>query len=160
MIAPRDPIEATRLVGDHAREDIEAPGRALGVRRRRDIGRHCQALDERHDVDAAGLQHGALGQGEFVHLQFGDTAPDGGTRAGQKARAHAVRDRAKAQVEARRLDLVRSEGVGSLNSARLRQGRYHAVGQDSLVGRRKGERHAITNSAPPRAAMEYSVAAI
>ena len=112
-------------------------------------GRQRQTLDQRHDIDAAGFQHGAVGEREFVQLQFGDAARDRRARPRQETRAHAVGDGTQAQVEARRLNLIGGERIAGANSARLRQGRNHAVGQNSLLCRREGERHETTECIGP-----------
>ena len=109
----------------------------------------ARALDQRHDIDAAGLQHGAAGQREFVQLQFGNAARDRRAGTGQETCAHAVGDGAQAQVEARRLNLAGGERIGGANSALFRQGRNHAVGQNSLLCRREGERHETTECIGP-----------
>src|SRR6201989_993563 len=49
-IARRDMVEAARLVGDHAGEDVEPPGRAFRIGGRRDVGGKREAFDQRHDV--------------------------------------------------------------------------------------------------------------
>ena len=85
--------------------------------------RQRQALEQRHDVDAAGLQHRAVGERDLVQLQLVDALGDGGARPGQEARAHAVGDLAEPQVEARRLDLV----VHELVSARIAPSRISAA---------------------------------
>ncbi len=144
VVAAGDAIEAARFVGDHAREDIEPAGRTFRIRRRDDIRRQRQALDQRHDIDAAGLQHRAAGEREFVELQFGDALRNGGAGPRQEACAHAIGDIAKAKIETRRLDLIVGERIARTNAACRRQRRDHAVGQNSVVRRGKGKRHAIT----------------
>ena len=49
-------------VGDHAGEHVEPAGRAFRIGGGRDVGRQRQAFEQRHDVDAAGLQHRAVGR--------------------------------------------------------------------------------------------------
>src|SRR5262249_33486655 len=105
-IAAFDAVKAARLVGDHAREDIEPPGRAFRVSDRCDFRRQIETLDQRHDVDAAGFQDRAAGERKFVQLQFGDAACDRAARPGQETRAHPIGDGTEAQIEARRLDLI------------------------------------------------------
>jgi hypothetical protein len=53
-------VEAARLVGDHAGENVEPAGRTLGVGGGRNILGQREAFDQRHDVDATGLEHGAV----------------------------------------------------------------------------------------------------
>ena len=62
VIAGLDAVEAARLVGDDAGEHVEPPGRALRIGGGGDVVGQRQAFLQRHDVDAAGLQHGAVGQ--------------------------------------------------------------------------------------------------
>ena len=143
VIAGLDAVEAARLVGDHAGEDVEPAGRALRVGGGRDVGRQRQALDQRHDVDAAGLQHGAVGQRDLVQLELVDALGDRGARAGQEARAHAEGDGAEAQVEARRLDLAGHERLFGEDAAAFSERRNHAVRQDALGGGGETERHGI-----------------
>ena len=63
-VALRHLVEGARLVGDDAREDVEPAGRAFRIGARRDVGGQSKALQQRHDVDAAGLQHRAVGESE------------------------------------------------------------------------------------------------
>ena len=126
-------VEAARLVGDHAGEDVEPPGRAFRIGGRRDVGGEREAFDQRHDVDAAGLEHGAAGERDLVQLQFVDALRDRRVRAGQKARAHAVGDFAQAQVEARGLDLVGVELAAGADRALAHERRDHVVGQDAFL---------------------------
>jgi len=65
-----------------------------------------QRFQQRHDVDAVGLQHRAVGQIDLVQLQLIDALGHRGARPRQKARAHPVGDIAEAQIEAGRLDLA------------------------------------------------------
>ena len=143
-----DPIEAACLVGDHARENVEPSGRAFRIGDGRNLRRQIEAFDQRHDIDAAGFQDGAVGEREFVQLQFGDAARDRAARPRQETRAHPIGDGAEAQVQARRLDLIGGELPGGGNPARLRQRRDQAVGKNALVSGRKGKRHAITAIKP------------
>jgi hypothetical protein len=84
----RRPVELFGLV------DAETPGR------------QSEAFEQRHDIDAAGLQHRALGQVDLVQLQPSSLSATRLCRAGQEAGAHAIGLRAQPQVEARGLDLV------------------------------------------------------
>ena len=167
VIARRHLVEAARLIGDHAREDIEPAGRAFRVGGGGDAGRQREAFDQRHDIDAAGLQHRSVAEQEFVQLEVVDPLRNGGARAGQEARAHAERDFAEPQVEARGLDLLRHEVIGRDDGAVFGERRDHAVRQDARVGR--GERHvrclqsrlypkpALTERRCPRKACNYPV---
>ena len=132
VIAGLDTVEAAHLVGDHAGEHVEPAGRAFRIGGGGNVVGQRQAFQQRHDIDAAGLQHGAVGEREFVQLQFVDALGDRG-RAGQEAGAHAIGHLAEPQIEARRLDLVGHEFGGRQNRAAGGQRRDHAVGQDALV---------------------------
>ena len=133
VIARRHLVEAARLIGDHAREHIEPAGRAFRVGGGGDPGRQREAFDQRHDIDAAGLQHRSVAEHEFVQLEVVDPLRDGGARAGQKTRAHAKRDFAEPQVETRGLDLLRNEVIGLDDGAVFGERRDHAVRQDARV---------------------------
>ena len=141
VIAGLDAIEAAGLVGDHAREHVEPAGRAFRIGGGGDLVGQREAFDQRHDVDAAGFQHGAVGERDLVQLQFVDALGDRRARAGQEARAHTIGDFAEPQVEARRLDLVGREVVGGWDGARLRERRDHVVRQDAFLIDGKRERH-------------------
>ena len=132
MIAGLDAVEAARAVGDDAREHVEPAGRAFRIGRGRDVGRQREAFEQRHDIDAAGLQHRAVAERDLVQLQMLDALRDRGA-AGQEARAHAIGDVAEPQVEARGLDLVGREVVRGQNPTGFRQRRDHAVRQNALV---------------------------
>ena len=105
--------------------------------------RQRETLQQRHDVDAVGLQHRAVGQVDFVQLQFVDALGHRGARPGQKARAHPVGDVAETQIEARRLDLAFDEGIGGQDQAGIRHRRDHAVGQNAIGAGWKRERHGM-----------------
>ena len=107
VVAGADAVEAAGLVGDHAREHVEPSGRTFRIGGGGNVVRQRQAFDQRHDVDAAGLQHRAVGERDLVQLQFVDALGDRGARSRQETGAHAVGHVAQAQVEARRLNLVR-----------------------------------------------------
>ena len=110
MIAGGQRVEAAGAVADDAGEDVEPAGRAFGVGAGADLRRQREALLQRHEIDAAALEHRAVGQVEPVQLERRDALGDGLLGAGQKARAHAIGDVAEPQVEARRLHLVGIEG--------------------------------------------------
>ncbi len=145
VIAGLDAVEAARLVGDDAGEDVEPAGRALRIGGGGDVLRQRQAFQQRHDIDAAGLQHRAVGKRELVQLEIVDALLDRGA-ARQKARAHAVGDRAETQVEARRLDLVSGKRPRRQDRAVRGQRGDHAVGQNALVLIGESECHAVSSS--------------
>ena len=65
MITGLDAVEAAHVVGDHAREYVEPPGRAFRIGGGGDVARQGEALDQRHDIDAARLQHARRRRGKF-----------------------------------------------------------------------------------------------
>ncbi len=95
-------------------------------------GGSARLSKQRHDVDAVGLQHRAVGEAELVQLQLVDALGDGGAGTRQEARANAIGDVAEAKVEARRLDLAFDEIVCGQDEPRFRHRRDHAVGQDTI----------------------------
>jgi len=76
MVAGIDAVEAAGLVSDHPREDVEPAGRAFRIGGGRDVGRQGQAFHQRHDIDTAGLQHGAVAERDLMELQFVDAFAD------------------------------------------------------------------------------------
>ena len=90
VVAAPDAVEAAGLVGDHAGEDVEPAGRALGIGGGRDVVGQREAFDQRHDVDAAGLEHRAVAERDLVQLELVDALGDRRVRARQEARAHAI----------------------------------------------------------------------
>ena len=84
VIARLDAIEAAQFVGDHAGEDVEPAGRAFRIGGGGNIVGQRQAFQQRHDIDAAGLQHRAVGQRELVQLQFVDALGDRACEPGRK----------------------------------------------------------------------------
>ena len=162
VIAGLDLVEAAQFVGDHAREHVEPSGRAFRIGGGGDIVGQRQALQQRHDIDATGLQHRAVGERNLVQLQFVDTAGDRGA-PGQETRAHAIGHFAQPQIEAGRLDLVGLKFGRGQNPAVGGQPLDHAVGQNALFLDAEGKRHgcpigiwgrsnptdALTGSVPP-----------
>ena len=140
MIAGLDAVEAAGLVGDDAGEHVEPAGRAFRIGGGGNVVGQRQAFLQRHDIDATGFQHRAVGEREFVQLQVVDALRHRG-RARQEARAHAVGNLAKAQVEARRLDLAGHERARRQDAAIGGKLADHAVGQDALVLNGEGKCH-------------------
>ena len=132
VIARADHVEAARAVGDHAGEDVEPAGRALRIGGRDDLLRQVETFQQRHDVDAVGLQHSAVGKADLVQLQFVDALGHRRPRSGQEAGAHAIGDVAEPEVEAGRLDLAFDEGIGRQDQPGIRHRRDHAIGQDAM----------------------------
>ena len=106
FIAGGDRLERLPAIGDDAGEDIEPPGRAFRVGEARDAGAQAQPLHQRHDIDAAALQHRAARQIDLVHAELVDLLPHRDTLAGQEAGTHPIGDGAQPEVEAGRLHLV------------------------------------------------------
>ena len=59
LVALRHLVEFLRAVGDDAGEDVEPSGRRFGIGGSRHAGRQLQALHQRDEVDATGLQYSA-----------------------------------------------------------------------------------------------------
>jgi hypothetical protein len=95
--------------------------------------RPVEALQQRHDVDAAGFQYRATAQRNLVQLELRDALRDRGVPR-QEARAHPIGGGAEPQVEARGLDLIGRKVARGHNPTRARERRDHPVGQDSSVG--------------------------
>src|SRR5262249_15588840 len=140
MVARLDAIEAARLVRDHAGEHVETPGRAFRIGGGRNVVRQRQALDQRHDIDAARLEYRTVGEHDLVQLEPLDALRDRGA-TGQKARAHAISDLIQPQVEARRLNLVDIERMDRIDGAALEKRRNHVVRQNASLVVSKSERH-------------------
>ena len=117
------------------------PVELFGIGGGDDFRRQRQRLQQRHDVDAVGLQHRAVGQIDLVQLQLVDALGHGGARPRQKARPHPIGDVAETQIEARRLDLAFDKRIGREDQAGIRHRRDHAVGQDAIGAGRKREGH-------------------
>ncbi len=118
MVAVADPVELGATVGDGAGEQVEPPGGTLGVGHGRDARRQGKALHQRDDIDAALLEHGALGQIHPVHLEFGEAIFHRAAGAREKRGAHAIGHAAEPQIEARGLDLSGDRGNVGGNGAR------------------------------------------
>ena len=96
LVARRHVVERAGAVGDQAGEDVEPAGRALGVGDGRQRRPQLQALQQRHDVDAARLQHRALGQVDLVRTAARRAcSPPFGPRR-QEARPDAIGRRGRA----------------------------------------------------------------
>ena len=98
-------------IRNEAREDVQPARGALRVCFPPDLRGQTQLLHQWHDVHTAALECGRMRKIELVHPVFVDLGLNRGALAGQKARAHPVRDFAEAQVETCRLDLC---GVDAL----------------------------------------------
>ena len=127
----RELVEGGDAVGDHAREDVEPAGGAFRIGGGGESCRQRQAFEQRHDIDAAGLQHRALRQVDRVQLQVAELGSDLRLGAREEARAHAVGHGAEAQVEAGRLQLVGQERLGQPHMPGLDQGADRLHRQDA-----------------------------
>ena len=67
-IALLDRIETLLAVGDQAGEDVEAAGRAFRIGKAGDGRAELELLDQRHEIDAACFEHGALREVDLVKL--------------------------------------------------------------------------------------------
>ena len=150
VIAGRDGVEAAGVVGDDAGEDVEPAGRGFRIGGGGDIVRQVEAFQQRHDIDAAGLEHRAVGEVDLVQPEIGDALGDGQLGPGRNEARTRIGDIAGAKIEARRLDLVRIERTPRADAAIL-------VGQRSRSPAPEGCRqpplsaHASPASrAPPR----------
>ncbi len=145
-IAFRHLVEGARLVGDDAGKNVEPPGRAFRVGACRDVGGKGQAFQERHDIDAAGLQHGAAGDVELVQRQLAEFFRHREFRTGQEAGAHPRRLCPEAKVEARRLQLPLRRRLGEIDMSGRDQAADLAVRQDAFVLRCRRCRHRRSDS--------------
>ena len=84
VIAGRDAVEAADLVGDDAGEDVEPAGRAFRIGGGGNLAGQRQAFEQRHDIDAAGLQHRAVAERDLVQLQVVDAVGDAVLGPGRK----------------------------------------------------------------------------
>ncbi len=141
VIAVLDLVEAAGAVDDHPGEDIEPTGRAFRIGGGRKPRRQRHALDQRHDIDAAGLQHRAVAEVDLVQLEVVDALGDRRMRPRQKTRAHPESNVGQSEIQARRLDLIGRERLGGQDHAVGRKRGDHPVRQDAFVVDREGERH-------------------
>ena len=144
LIARRHLVEGAAAVGDQAREDVEPAGGALGIGGGGDPGAELEPLQQRHDIDAVPLQDRALGQVDLMQGELLDLLGDGRVLAGQEAGAHAIGDGAQAQIEARRLHLLRPDIVLGPDLVVADQRLDLLIGQDAgtLQRRRRVARRA------------------
>ena len=117
------------------------------------MGRQAQLFQQRHDIDAARLQHRALCQVDLVQAEEIEPLAHDTLRARQEARADTVGDASEPEVEARRLDLVdgqiaagddlavldeppdrlgRQDTLGAIVTDRLRMCRFACVGHSHV----------------------------
>jgi hypothetical protein len=70
-VARRDAVELGPVIGDDARQAIDAARGALGIGHGGDVVGQIQPFHQRHHVDAALFQHCAIVERHAVHLEFG-----------------------------------------------------------------------------------------
>jgi hypothetical protein len=115
-------IEHLTAVGDQSREHVKAAGGALGIGDGRDVvGQFLDVLDELDHVDAAALQHRAVGQRQHIATQLLKLFLDRLGAAGQEAGAHPVRLVAEAKIDAGRLELALVDVDGGAQDAAVEQ---------------------------------------
>ena len=98
-------------VGEHPGEDVEAAGRALRVGLGADVVGQRQLLQQRHQVGAVALQHGAVAQVDLLERQPLDLLLDRRVDVGQEAAAQRPGVVAEAQVDAGGLDRLGQDPV-------------------------------------------------
>ncbi len=106
MVAIGDAVELGPAIGDRAGQEVEPAGGAFGIGHRRQARRQREAFHQRHDIDAALLKNGAVGQVDSVHFEFGDPIGDTAVLAREERGADPVGHPAEPQVETRGLHLV------------------------------------------------------
>ena len=106
-------------------------------------GGSARTLQQRHDVDAIGLQHRAVAEIDFVQFQLVDAFSHRRARTGKETGADAIGGVAEPQIEARGLDLAFDERIGRQDQAGIRHRRDHAVGQDAIGIGGKRKRHLV-----------------
>src|SRR6185437_10963778 len=99
-------VELRAVVGDEPREDVETAGGAFRIADRGHPMAQSEAFEQRHDVDAAALEHRPVRQVHLVHREIGELLLHRRALARQEARAHAVRGGSETKIKARRLDLA------------------------------------------------------
>ena len=135
-IAFLDAVETVLTVGDQPGEHVEPPGRAFRIGETGDGRAELELLDERHEIDAARLQHRPLGQIDLMEFQFGELVANRGVGTGQKTRPDAVSDLAQSQIEARGLDLIGLDLGRARDLAARDHGADRLARQDAGPGKR------------------------
>ena len=130
VVARGDLVEAVAAVAEHAREHVQAPGRALRVGLRADLRGQRQALDQGHQVGPVALQRGAVAQVDPFEGEVLDLLLDGRVAVGQEAAAQRPRVLPESQVDARRLH----RGGGDLPRVGLPASRRASASRRQLGG--------------------------
>ena len=147
MVAVRDPVKLGAAIGDRAGEQVEASGRGFGIGSGGEAGRQRQMFDQRDDIDAAFLQHGAVAQVDLVHGEFGQPVGDRSASACEERGADPVGSWPKAQIEAGGLHLTgvdrrcRADRTGGDQGPQVLAGQD--TGPDAGRDRRPGIGHGI-----------------
>src|SRR3990172_6633429 len=89
-IAFLDGVEPVLMIGDEPREHVEPPRRAFRMGEAGDGRAQLELLDQRHEIDAARLEHGALGEIDLVEFELGKLVAHRGVGTGEEARADGV----------------------------------------------------------------------
>ncbi len=121
------------MVGDHPRENVEPASGAFRIAAGGDRFRQRQPLQQRHDIDAAGFQHGAVAKIDLMQGQIGKPLGDPKAGTGQEAGAHPKGAVAESQVETGRLNLGIDERLGRQQLAGIGKRANGPVRQDSLA---------------------------
>ena len=150
-VAGADLVEAVVAVGDHPGEDVEPAGRALRVRLGADVIGQRQLLDQRHQVGAVALEHGAVAEVDPLEGEPLDLLLDGRVDVGQEAAAQRPGEVAEPQVDAGGLDRLGPDpvvaGADPLGLDRLAQ---RLRGQDAVALAPLRRRAAPPPLLPPR----------
>ena len=133
-IAFLDRVEAVLTVGDQPGENVEPACRALRIGKASDGRAKLELLDQRHEIDAAGLQHRTLGQVDLMEFELGELVAHSCVGTRKEARADTVSDLAQPEIEARRLDLVGLDLWRGHDLAGLDHGANGLAGQDAGAG--------------------------
>src|SRR6478609_3628120 len=151
-------IERVLPVGDQAGEYVDAPDRAFRIGEGGDGGAQVELLDERHEIDAAGFEHGAMGELDLVEFELAELVAHGRVRPRQEARADAISDLAQPEIEARRLNLVRRDLRRRPDLATGDQRFQRLGGQDAGAGERALHRRPRLGARPLGKAAKQPVA--
>ncbi len=138
-IAGADVVEAGVPIRNHAREDVQTAGRALGVGPGPQRRRELQAFQQWHQIDVPLFQNGPVPQVHLVHHQVrlikvedvqlaGDVRP-----LGQEAAQQAVGLGPQAQIQAGWLDLPRLDALVGGDDATIDQSLQLLVGEDAAL---------------------------
>ena len=140
-VAGPDFVEPLAAIRDEPGEDVEPPGRALGVASSPDRAWKGQRFEQRHEVDRARLQGGPWLERDRVDDELSDQVVGlvqsrlHRLAARQEARAQLVGRRSQAQIEAGRLNLGVRRSVGLARDPPRAAWRVSARRSDRTPGR-------------------------